>query len=182
MKAPRRIEMSFASRNCVVLGLGNILHSDDGAGCRAADLLKDDSRLPKGVKVIDGGTLGLELLPELWDCTDLLVLDAVDVSQAPGTLVRLSGDELSKLSGCSNVHQLGVADLLVAVRLLAYQAPKVVLLGIQPSSVEWGSTLSQPVRGGLPLLVDAAITELWVASACEPPAPGLSVTQSASLK
>jgi hydrogenase maturation protease len=57
--------MTFAAGEIVVLGLGNLLHSDDGAGPRAAERLKNDSRLPEGVRVIEGGTLGLELLPEL---------------------------------------------------------------------------------------------------------------------
>jgi hydrogenase maturation protease len=157
--------MSFPDRRLVVLGLGNILHSDDGAGPRAADLLKHDSRVPKEVVVIEGGTLGLELLPDVWDCTDLLVLDAVDVSQVPGTIVRLTSEELGKLNCSSNVHQLGVADLLVALRLLAHHPPTVVLLGIQPESVEWGTGLSRSLQAGLPLLVDAAIAELCAASA-----------------
>lgn len=88
--------MSSPSGKTIVLGLGNILHSDDGAGPRAAERLKDDSRLPDDVIVLEGGTLGLELLPELWDCSFLLVLDAVDVGQAPGTLIRLSGEQLNR--------------------------------------------------------------------------------------
>ena len=98
----------------VVLGLGNILHSDDGVGPQAIERMRSDARVPEDVALIEGGTLGLELLPYIWDCSYLLVLDAVDIGQPPGTLVRMSSQELQTLPGKGSVHQLGVADLLVA--------------------------------------------------------------------
>lgn len=78
----------------VVLGLGNTLHSDDGIGPQAIERLRNDARVPENVALIEGGTLGLELLTYIWDCSYLLVLDAVDVGQLPGTLVRMSSEEL----------------------------------------------------------------------------------------
>jgi len=152
--------MTIASNKTVVLGLGNILHSDDGVGARAAERLKSDARLPDNITVIEGGTLGLELLPDLWDCSDLLVLDAVDVGATPGTVVRLSGEQLHTLSGSANVHQLGVDDLLVALRL-ARQLPPVLLLGIQPESTDWGCTLSPTVEAAIPSLIETALAELY---------------------
>ena len=116
--------------------------------------------MPENVALIEGGTLGLELLTYIWDCSYLLVLDAVDVGQLPGTLVRMSSEELQTLPGTGSVHQLGVADLLVALRVLANRTPEVVLLGVQPASVEWGTELSPVVAAVLPGLADAAIAEL----------------------
>jgi hydrogenase maturation protease len=144
----------------VVLGLGNILHSDDGIGPQAIERLRRDARVPKDVTLIEGGTLGLELLTYIWDCSYLLVLDAVDVGQSPGAVLRMSGQELRTLPGKGSVHQLGVADLLVALRVLASRTPEVVLLGVQPASTDWGTELSPAVAAVLPVLVDAAIAEL----------------------
>ena len=149
-----------APATCVVLGLGNTLHSDDGIGPQAIERLKTDPRVPADVALIEGGTLGLELLTYIWDCSYLLVLDAVDVGQAPGTVVRMSGQELQTLPGKGSVHQLGVADLLVALRVLASRTPEVVLLGVQPASTEWGTELSPAVAAVLPALADAAVAEL----------------------
>jgi hydrogenase maturation protease len=84
----------------------------------------------------------------------------VDVGQPPGALIRLSGEQLSELAGSGNVHQLGVADLMVGLRLLAQVPPEVVLLGVQPETVDWGSTLSAPVEAALTRLVAAALAEL----------------------
>ncbi len=144
----------------VVLGLGNILHSDDGVGPQAIGRLRRDPRVLNDVNLIDGGTLGLELLTYVWDCSYLLVLDAVDIGQPPGTLVRMSGQELRALPGQGSVHQLGVADLLVALRVMANRTPEVVLLGVQPASTEWGTELSPAVAAVLPALADAAVAEV----------------------
>ena len=149
-----------APATCIVLGLGNTLHSDDGVGPQAIEKLRSDPRVPGDVSLIEGGTLGLELLTYIWDCSYLLVLDAVDVGQPPGTLVRMSSQELQTLPGKGSVHQLGVADLLVALRVLANRTPEVVLLGVQPASTEWGTELSPAVGAALDSLVDAAVTEL----------------------
>jgi hydrogenase maturation protease len=145
---------------CVVLGLGNTLHTDDGVGPRAIERMRNDTRVPADVELIEGGTLGLELLTYIWDCSYLLVLDAVDVGKPPGTMVRMSGEEMQSLPGHGSVHQLGVADLMVALRVLASRTPEVVLLGVQPASTEWGTELSPAVADVLPTLVDAAVAEL----------------------
>jgi hydrogenase maturation protease len=84
----------------------------------------------------------------------------VDVGQPPGTLVRMSGQELQTLPGKASAHQLGVADLLVALRVLTNQTPEVVLLGMQPASTEWGTGLSPAVAAVLPAFADAAVAEL----------------------
>ncbi len=149
-----------APATSIVLGLGNTLHSDDGIGPQAIEKLRSDPRVPADVSLIEGGTLGLELLTYIWDCSYLLVLDAVDVGQPPGTLVRMSSQELQTLPGKASAHQLGVADLLVALRVLANQTPEVVLLGVQPASTEWGTELSPAVAAVLPALADAAVAEV----------------------
>jgi hydrogenase maturation protease len=144
----------------VVLGLGNVLHSDDGLGPRAVEMLKVDPRVPDDVALIEGGTLGLELLTYIWDTSYVLVLDAVDVGESPGTLIRMSGENLASLPGKGNVHQLGVADLLVALRVLARKPPEVVLLGVQPATTDWGAELSPAGEAALGPLIDAAVAEL----------------------
>ena len=152
--------MRIASAKTVVLGLGNVLHCDDGAGPQVISRLRNDPRVPADVSLVEGGTLGLDLLPYIWDCARLIVIDAIDVGEPPGTLVRMSGNELNLLPGNSNIHQLGVADLLVALRLLAEQQPYVVLLGVQPGSTDWSSELSCLVSATIDSLVEATIQEL----------------------
>ena len=146
--------------NIVVLGVGNIIHSDDGFGVHAAHKLKDDPRLPTGIHVIDGGTLGLELLAHLYDCSRLLLLDAVDIGAAPGTVVRLADDELLDVAKGKSVHQLGVADLLTTLPLISDVQRKVVVLGVQPESTDWGTELSPIVEAAVASVLEKAIEEL----------------------
>lgn len=152
--------MRETSTKTVVLGLGNILHCDDGAGSRVINRLRADRRVPAEVSLVEGGTLGLELLPYVWDCDRLIVIDAVDVGEPPGTVVRMSGEELNSLPGNSSVHQLGVSDLLVALRVLAERQPEVVLLGVQPGSTDWSCDLSPAVVATFDYLVEATLREL----------------------
>jgi hydrogenase maturation protease len=144
----------------LVLGLGNLVHSDDGAGVQAIHRLQTDERVPSDVVLMDGGTLGLGLLPHISGVDRLLVLDAVDAGEAPGTLLRLEGRALADMPGKASVHQIGFSDLMVAMKLLSDLPPQVVVLGIQPRSTEWSIELSPAVANSLGALIDAVIEQL----------------------
>ena len=146
--------------NVAVLGLGNLMLTDDGVGIHAIRMLSVDSRLPRSVQIIEGGTLGLDLLHSLQGITHLLAVDAVDIGAAPGTLSRFVDAELNDLPIAKSVHLLGFSDLLGSLRLLDDAPLEVVLLGTQPESTDWGVTLSPIVDAALPDLVDAALDQL----------------------
>lgn len=144
----------------LVLGLGNLVHSDDGLGVHAIQSLTNDPRVPSDVVLMDGGTQGLSLLPHISAFQRLLVIDALDVGEEPGTLVRLEGKALRNLPGKASVHQLGFADLLVALELLGESPEEIVLLGIQPLSTEWGIEVTPPVREALDRISDLVVEQL----------------------
>jgi len=150
----------------VVIGVGNTILSDDGVGVHAARLLESEPRVPAGVTILDGGTIGLELMPYVSDASRVLFLDAVNSGAAPGTLTRMAGGDLLGLSGGENVHQLGVADLIAALALVSTRPQEIVVLGVQPAITDWGTTLSPEVESALTCLVDAALAQLliWKAS------------------
>jgi hydrogenase maturation protease len=144
----------------VVLGLGNLIRSDDAVGLVALRQLERDPRLPADVMLVEGGTKGLELLPYICDAARLLVLDAVDVGAASGMVFRVAGQNLGALPGQSSVHELALADILNALRMMGREPQEVVLLGVQPSSTALGTTLSEPVQQALAAFVKAALIEL----------------------
>ncbi len=144
----------------LVLGLGNLVHSDDGLGVHAIRSLEQDSRVPADTVLMDGGTQGLSLLPHIHVYQRLLVIDALDVGEPPGTLLRLEGKALRNLPGKASVHQLGFADLLVALELLGELPAEIVLFGVQPLSTEWSAELTPPVSEALGPLTDAVIDQL----------------------
>ena len=148
------------SPDTVVIGIGNTILSDDGVGVHAARLLQTDPRLPAGVAILDGGTLGLELLPYAVDASRILLLDAVNAREGPGTFARMTGDELlAAKTGCS-AHQLGVADLVAALALTSAKPQEIVVLGVQPANTDWGTALSPAVEAALVPLVEAALAQL----------------------
>jgi hydrogenase maturation protease len=144
----------------LVLGLGNVLCGDDGVGAVAVHLLERRYRVPRGVEVLDGGTLGLSLLPLLEQARVAILVDAIRTGEPPGTLVRLEGDEVAPaVAERLSVHQVGVADLLEAARWRDRYPPRLVLLGIVPESLELGVGRSTAVDAALPALVEAVVAE-----------------------
>jgi hydrogenase maturation protease len=172
-----------AQPQTLVLALGNPIRSDDGVGIVALRCLEKDPRVPGAVDLLEGGTKGLELVSYIAGMSLLLVLDAVDVGAAAGTIVCIRGTELCSLPGNGNVHDLALADILNALRLLGQEPREIALLGMQPSTTELGTALSKSVETSLPLLVEAAIAQLslWIPfqevpadDAAEPAGIGLS--------
>jgi hydrogenase maturation protease len=165
-----------------VVGLGNLMRTDDAVGMHAIERLRADPRLGPDVSIVEGGTLGLDLLYPLEGVTHLLALDAVDAGAGPGTLLRFAGEEMAGLPAARSVHLLGFADLLAAMRLTGSVPCEVVVLGVQPEIIAWGTALSARVNAALPDLVDAAVIQIaeWcggMAGAWPPPA-GVSSIRS----
>lgn len=170
-------QVTTQPRRVVVLGLGNLIRCDDGAGIHAIQRLLRDPRLPADVEVMDGGTLGLQLLPAIEDATHILVLDAVNSGGAPGAIARYAMSELEPLPGSPSVHQLGFADMLEGLRWMnKLSNKKIVLLGVQPEQTGWGENLSPTVESALPALIQATLQELqeWQAT-IETPTSGLHI-------
>ncbi len=144
----------------LVLGLGNLVHADDGVGVHAIQRLQQDPRVPPDVVLIDGGTQGLSLLPHISGFERLIVIDAVDAGEPPGTLIRLEGQALADMPGKASVHQLGFSDLMVAMRLLGDLPAEVVVFGLQPNSTEWSANLTHRVQQAMDPLIDSVIAQL----------------------
>jgi hydrogenase maturation protease len=145
----------------LVLGLGNILMRDEGVGVRVAERLLERYDFPAGVQVLDGGTLGLDLLPWVEGVDRLVVVDAVDMGAEPGTTTRLEGEEVPAFLGIKiSPHQMGLADLLAASRLRGYYPQQLVLWGVQPAAIEVGLELSPPVQTQVETLVESVLAEL----------------------
>ncbi len=149
--------MNRTVRSTVVLGVGNLILSDDGLGITALRLLEQDRRVPPGTLLVDGGTFGVELLPYVEGASRLVILDAVDAGVPPGTLVRVSGDQIEGFPGARSVHDIGFPDLLAALRLLGKEPSEILLRGIQPATTGIGTTLSPIVEQAMPQLIEATI-------------------------
>lgn len=144
----------------VVVGVGNAVLSGDGAGVHAARALMRDKRLLPGIAVIDDGPLGLSLLGRIADARRILFLDEVSCDIAPGTVIRIAGQDVLDMASERSVHHGGIADLIAALALVSSRNTEVVVLGIRPSSVRRKPPLSATVKPAVAPLVDAALDQL----------------------
>jgi hydrogenase maturation protease len=137
--------------------------TDDGIGIRVIQQLADNYSFPPEVTIFDGGTLGLDLLPQLEGVDRLIIIDAVETGKAPGSLVRLTGDDVQPVMETKlSPHQMGLKDLLAVATLQGINPPEMVLLGVQPEDIELGMDLSPAVAARLDELVAQVIRELEI--------------------
>ncbi|BCA81049.1 HyaD/HybD family hydrogenase maturation endopeptidase [Desulfuromonas sp. AOP6] len=145
----------------LVMGLGNLLMGDDALGVHVVRRLQERFVFPEEVQLVDGGTLGLDLLPRLEGVERLLIVDALDMQTAAGTIVRLTGEEVPRaFAGKLSVHQMGLQDLLVVAELQGNLPPEVVVWGVQIAVIEPGLQLSPAVAQALEQVVAAVASEL----------------------
>ncbi len=145
----------------VVIGLGNVVLSDDGLGVHAVNRLRERYELGDGVELVEGGTAGLLLLPYLADARRVIIVDAIDLGATPGSLVRLDGkDWASAFEVRMTPHDVGLVDLLGAAQLSGAWPEQLVLHGAQPSWTAIGTELSEAVAAALDPLIDAIAADL----------------------
>jgi hydrogenase maturation protease len=152
---------SDTSAAILVLGIGNLVMGDDGAGVRVVQELQKRYSFPPHVEIMDGGTLGLDLLPKLEGIGRLLVVDAVETGGEAGTVVRLLGEELPiALQTKVSPHQMGLKDLLAVAELMGHSPREMVLVGIQPASIGMDAELSPLVAAKLEEMIANVVTKL----------------------
>lgn len=119
-------------RRILVLGVGNILYTDEGVGVRCVEKLEKEYEFSDNVTLVDGGTLGMRLMDYLLNCDTAIILDAVLGGQEPGTIYRCTGDDLRKsIAFKDSMHQSDLVDSLVYCELMGNR-PDAVVIGIQP--------------------------------------------------
>ncbi len=145
----------------VVLGVGNTLMQDDGVGVWALRALAEAYELPSSVRLIDAGVAGFRHLPEIAEADCLIILDAVEGDGPPGTLYRLTPEDIPARQGPTlSAHEVGIAEILSMAEFLG-KLPKTRILGIQPIETRAvGLDLTPPLQEALPGIVEAVAEEL----------------------
>ena len=144
----------------LILGVGNLLLTDEGIGIHAVQRILDTQALPEDVNVVDGGTAGLNLLYDLEGVDKLVIIDAVETGHPPGSIVRLAGDQIpAYMSLKVSPHEITLPDFLAAAKLRDLYPREVVVWGMQPASLEIGVELSPALAARLDELVEHAVKE-----------------------
>ena len=145
----------------IVAGIGNTLMQDDGIGVWTVQAIARDYVLPPWVRLIEGGVLGMQLVHELRSAEQLLIIDAMNGGQAPGTIYRLDANVLLKgRRMIMSLHEVGLTDVLSVGELLGWR-PRTRIVGVQPLEVQSpGLDLTPTLQAVLPRVVCAAMEEL----------------------
>ena len=154
------------AKRVLVLGIGNVLWADEGFGVRCVEAMADTHALPADVRLLDGGTQGLYLLPFLEETDALLVFDAIDYGLPPGTMKVVRDDEVPAFMGAKkmSLHQTGFQDVIATATLMGYRPKQMVLIGCQPVELDdYGGGLRAEVAARIPeaLSIARAVLTEW---------------------
>ena len=148
----------MASNRIAVVGVGNLLLKDEGIGIHVVRALQE-SPLPDGVVVIDGGT-SPDVLDYLEPVDKLVIIDAADAGGIPGAIYRFRPDDLTlETEEAISLHELGLVSSLKMMSLLGKAPPEVIIIGIQPKKIAWGMELSPELKKKVPEIVRAVLKE-----------------------
>lgn len=144
----------------LILGIGNVLWADEGFGVRCVEAMADRYALPDTVKLMDGGTQGLYLLPFLEETEALLVFDAIDYGLPAGMLRVIRDDQVPAFMGAKkmSLHQTGFQDVIATAMLMGQCPARMVLIGCQPVELEdYGGGLRPAVAARIPEALQIAV-------------------------
>jgi hydrogenase maturation protease len=144
-----------------ILGIGNILYSDEGFGVRVIERLQDLYVFSDNVSIIDGGVLGMNLLRVLAETDRLIVVDAVRNKSRPGTLIRLEGEEIpARIRAKNSLHQVDFLEALTLCQVFD-KVPQTVILGVEPQDIETLSDELTPlIQGTIGSMIEMVLQEL----------------------
>lgn len=162
--------MTKPEQHILVLGVGNILFTDEGIGVRCVEELQQGYHFSDNITLLDGGTLGTKLMGPILDAQYLIVLDAVLCDDQPGSVYRLIGEDLRKsLAFRDSMHQTDLVDTLGMCELVGNR-PEAVIIGMEPFDYQtMALELSPAARQAMPTMIEAVLREIAAAGgSCTP--------------
>ena len=147
--------MTEKNRNQItILGIGNTLYTDEGLGVHALAALQEKYGMDQQVELVDGSTDGMSLLGPVEDTDYLIVIDAINAGKDGGHIIELHGNDIPAYYGIKmSIHQLGFQEVLLASKLREKYPKNIVMIGMQPTSLELGIGLSETNEAQLPQLL-----------------------------
>jgi len=141
--------------------MGNTLLKDEGVGVRCVEYLRS-SGLNEGIKLVDGATLGFDLLEEMKGFEKVVIVDAVDMGKEPGHIAGFDAEQVLSLSSSEkfSLHEIGLVDVIQVGKRIGYNFSNVRIVGIQPSEVSLDDSLSETITKKLPILAERVLKEI----------------------
>jgi hydrogenase maturation protease len=149
----------------LILGVGNTLLSDEGAGIHALNLIQSEYTDIPNLTFVDGGTLSFTLATWIDECDNLIVFDAAELHMPAGAVKTFAGADMDAFLGAAkrSAHEVGLMDLMDIARLTGHLPTNRALIGIQPEYMDWGMQPTHAVHRALPIAVNEAVKliEIW---------------------
>ncbi|TCK06591.1 HyaD/HybD family hydrogenase maturation endopeptidase [Phorcysia thermohydrogeniphila] len=152
-----------------VMGVGNVLLRDEGFGVKLLYILQAKYEFPDNVILIDGGTAGILLSPEIDQLDKLLIIDVVRAEGKPGDIKLYEKEDffLDRLPLKLSPHQLGLQEVLLLNEIKGSCPKEIKLVGVIPKSIETGTNLSPELEEKIPE-VERLVLEILRAWGVEP--------------
>lgn len=147
----------------LVLGIGNTLLSDEGIGVHAIYYLQKNHASMPNVRYIDGGTMSFTLAAEIEQANNLIVIDATQLHDKPGTVKIFVDEEMDRFLGNGNkrsVHEVGLLDLIHISRMTGHFPLRRALIGIQPQKLDWGESPTESVSASIPQVCERVVEQI----------------------
>jgi hydrogenase maturation protease len=151
----------FLPRKVAVIGVGNLLLKDEGVGIHVLHELEKKS-LPPGVHLFEGGVAGIGLLDFFQGASKVLLIDAADMNRKPGTVLRFTPEDIRTQARelRFSAHEIGVGEVLELAKVLGQSPEEVLIIGIQPKEIDWGTELSPEVQASIPQVLQIIQEEI----------------------
>jgi hydrogenase maturation protease len=146
---------------CLIIGIGNLLRTDDGVGVHAVNLLNDSGDLPDWAEAVDAGACGLDLQALIKGREKVITIDALETDLRPGSVFRFAASHLTPEPGVKlTLHESGVCDALAALAALG-ERPDVEIIGVVAKDVESaGMDLTEEVQAALPKACETVLDSM----------------------
>ena len=134
---------------------------DEGVGVHAMNQLQESYTFSPELNFVDGGTIGIDLIPYFEDCKKMIIVDAVDSQEYPGYIATFENEDIHyRFNTKLSLHHAGLSDVLSIIKLQEIETPDMILIGVQPKMVEMGIELSDVVKDAMPKVLEIALKKL----------------------
>ncbi len=151
----------MTDNHIMILGVGNLLFSDEGFGIRVIQALERRYRFPTNVSIVDGGVLGVGLMGIMSQADELIVVDVIRNNGKPGDLYRLAGDAIpERIRAKNSLHQIDFLEALTLCQALD-KVPETVIVGVEPEDILTLSTkLTETTQSRIEAVIQMVVEEL----------------------
>lgn len=152
--------MGESDNSILILGIGNDLLKDEGIGVHVIEAMKE-MRLPGNVTLVNGGVSGIDLLEQIAEADRMIIIDAIDAGEQPGSVFRFKPEEVEVMLSKhkTSLHQVDLFDTLKIAKFLDCY-PETIVIGIQPKDVAWGMEPTPDLASRIPRIIDLVTKEI----------------------